>query len=129
MPATYDSEDKLLELKKELSVTEDALKAEFAAHGKTLAQLHLTEARLALSESNKAPVSVFVVYYTTGFTDDSSQVVAVCDSNVTANAALEHHKQHRDRRIDYKDKAEWWTVEYRLCTASNYSRSVRFINE
>jgi hypothetical protein len=56
MPETYDREDMLLELKQELATAEDNLKAEFAAHGKTLERLHRTEERLA---SIEAKMNVF----------------------------------------------------------------------
>ena len=51
MPATYDSDDMVLELKQELATAEDNLKAEFAAHGKTLERLHRTEERLSRIEA------------------------------------------------------------------------------
>jgi hypothetical protein len=51
MPATYDHEDQVLELKQELATAEDNLKAEFAAHGKTLERMHATEERMARIEA------------------------------------------------------------------------------
>ena len=47
MPVTYYREDMVLELKQALAAAEDNLKAEFAAHGKTLERLHRTEERLS----------------------------------------------------------------------------------
>lgn len=51
MPVTYYREDMVLELKQELATAEDDLKAEFAAHGKTLERLHRTEERLSRIEA------------------------------------------------------------------------------
>ena len=47
MPGTYDKEDQMIELKQELDTADDNLKAEYAAHGATMKQLHAAEERMA----------------------------------------------------------------------------------
>ena len=59
---------------------------------------------------------VYLAYYHAGFSDDDPILLAVCDSPKTAIAAIEKHRNERDRDIEYGNRAKWWREERDVLT-------------
>ena len=68
--------------------------------------------------------SVFLAYYHTGFNDDYPELLDVCDSEASAAAVIETHKQTRARECEYKDQAMWWMKVRAVRNANNITGGV-----